>query len=481
MLAQLGGPAAIFVAALMILSFVGAETNMGGGTQDRVVLGVRFLTPHPPIVISDDFNFTAANGVRRGSGSPADPYVISGWDIDASNAPGIRVGYTNASFRIDNVSVHSGGENYSGLVLTRIPYYVPVPGGFGYGPMRGRVTVENTTITDVATGIAAGIPTNATFQFNSISQVHTVGIDVSGALTYIDLSLLISRNRVTQIPSSASALSLYQVQDVTVVGNEFGPSGGGGIVITYATVVRIYHNNLYRIASDAGWNSNTGNDVRWDNGYPSGGNYWSDMGGLDQCQSATQKECSRPDGIWDTAYAKIGGYGGSDRFPLVGAFPDLDLPTISGAPVTSAEPNSPISVSVDLISSHPPTSLVLWYRPVGSTTFESADLNSMGGASYRGVIPAQARTGTLLYFILARDNASGQSRAPQSGVYEVDIKGGFLGGITDSSTLVALLSGVAVLAGALVALVIWRRRRSGRRETPEDMSPREKKEPPENP
>ena len=38
-------------------------------------------TPHDPIVISGDSDFTAQNGVTGGSGSSTDPYVISGWEI----------------------------------------------------------------------------------------------------------------------------------------------------------------------------------------------------------------------------------------------------------------------------------------------------------------------------------------------------------------------------------------------------------------
>ena len=38
------------------------------------------LTPHAPILIDGNANFTAGNGVVSGNGTAVDPYVITGWD-----------------------------------------------------------------------------------------------------------------------------------------------------------------------------------------------------------------------------------------------------------------------------------------------------------------------------------------------------------------------------------------------------------------
>jgi len=48
-------------------------------------------TPHAPILIIGDANFLPANGVTGGSGTWNDPYVIEGWDINASTAHGIEI------------------------------------------------------------------------------------------------------------------------------------------------------------------------------------------------------------------------------------------------------------------------------------------------------------------------------------------------------------------------------------------------------
>lgn len=74
-------------------------------------------TPHEPIYITGNKDFTAENGVTRGSGTATDPYIIEGWEIDASQAdpfvePGaIRVKGTNLHFIIKDCKIHNGKNN----------------------------------------------------------------------------------------------------------------------------------------------------------------------------------------------------------------------------------------------------------------------------------------------------------------------------------------------------------------------------------
>ncbi len=65
------------------------------------------LTPHNAIVIEGNANFTTANGVRSGSGSESDPYIISGWDINP-NGPVtcIQISNTTAYFTIEGCVIH---------------------------------------------------------------------------------------------------------------------------------------------------------------------------------------------------------------------------------------------------------------------------------------------------------------------------------------------------------------------------------------
>ncbi|KPV62930.1 MAG: Periplasmic copper-binding protein (NosD) [Candidatus Bathyarchaeota archaeon BA2] len=75
---------------------------------------------------------------------------------------------------------------------------------------------------------------------------------------------------------------------------------------------KIYHNDFIDNTSP-GFVIGENNNV-WDDGYPSGGNYWSDYTGVD----------ADGDGIGDTAYA-AGGI--IDRYPLMSPTSGLEIPT----------------------------------------------------------------------------------------------------------------------------------------------------------
>jgi len=76
----------------------------------------------------------------------------------------------------------------------------------------------------------------------------------------------------------------------------------------------IYHNNIIDNTNQA---SDDSSNNYWDNGYPSGGNYWSDYGGMDNYKGPNQ-DIPGSDGIGDTAYTNIwGGAGAQDNYPLL--------------------------------------------------------------------------------------------------------------------------------------------------------------------
>ena len=74
----------------------------------------------------------------------------------------------------------------------------------------------------------------------------------------------------------------------------------------------IYHNDLIRNNRNARDKDGINN---WDNGYPSGGNYWDDYMGKDDYSGVNQNE-SGPDGIGDTPY-NISDGNNQDQYPLM--------------------------------------------------------------------------------------------------------------------------------------------------------------------
>lgn len=81
---------------------------------------VSAYTKHNPILIDGNGGFTTANGVTGGSGIPSDPYIIEGWEIDASTTHAIKIRNTDAHFIIRNSYLHSGWHSYSGVFLLHV-------------------------------------------------------------------------------------------------------------------------------------------------------------------------------------------------------------------------------------------------------------------------------------------------------------------------------------------------------------------------
>jgi len=84
-----------------------------------------------------------------------------------------------------------------------------------------------------------------------------------------------------------------------------------GIVFEQSSGSRIFHNsfvnNTYQVSSSSSMNT-------WDDGYPSGGNHWSDYTGVDFYSGPYQNETGA-DGIGDTPYTID--VGNNDRYPLM--------------------------------------------------------------------------------------------------------------------------------------------------------------------
>lgn len=59
-------------------------------------------TPHDPIIIQSDDDFTTENGVTAGNGTADDPYIIEGWEINSPSDTAIVVTNTRSHFIVRN-------------------------------------------------------------------------------------------------------------------------------------------------------------------------------------------------------------------------------------------------------------------------------------------------------------------------------------------------------------------------------------------
>lgn len=127
-------------------------------------------------------------------------------------------------------------------------------------------------------------------------------------LWYYSSKNSIYRNNITN--NAQYGIFLEHSSNNSIYGNNI-MNNGCGIDLFRSSGNRIFHNNFI-------------NNVRqvcsyesvnvWDDGYPSGGNYWSDYVGVDE-KSGPRQDKPGSDGIGDTSY--VIDYHNVDRYPLM--------------------------------------------------------------------------------------------------------------------------------------------------------------------
>lgn len=135
-------------------------------------------------------------------------------------------------------------------------------------------------------------------------------ISGSGEAIYLQNSEYVTVSNNTLVSNKGEGVRSWICNNVTVYGNNISDNGLG-IRLFDPSHFLIYHNNLTNNTIQAiDWDAN-----KWDNDYPSGGNYWSNYTGVDDCSGPNQDVCPDPDGIGDTPY--IIDADSQDRYPLM--------------------------------------------------------------------------------------------------------------------------------------------------------------------
>lgn len=281
------------------------------------------LTPHDRILVDGDAGFTPENGIVAGSGTPQDPYVVAGWDIDASTGDGVLVRNTNAPFVIRDVRVHSGRlkPDYPqgrGIVLEsvsngRVENATLSENWIGLDASGSRdVTLRGNRFEDDDVGISYSLMTDFLVSGNVMDRVE-YGIQGASAATIVrnringtDGGLLAFDLRGTvasnEIASAFIGIELIGAETNAVVFRNNLSRNWIGMRVWERTIVKVFHNNFLYNRIAAIDDEDRMFQEAWDDGYPSGGNFWTDYAGVDRCSGVFQDVCPDPDGIGDTPY-----------------------------------------------------------------------------------------------------------------------------------------------------------------------------------
>ncbi|MFH0815870.1 MAG: NosD domain-containing protein [Methanobacteriota archaeon] len=275
-----------------------------------------------------------AHGVSGGSGNASNPWIIENWEING-NGYGycIYIGNTTNNFVIRNLYLHDayGTDNWPWFFDVGLTFYGVQNGkidnnslssnsyGIHFLYSNSNKIANNTFLNNyidihidesngniinnnVASSISLSGSDSNTISYNSVSGNGAIGIAVYYSNGNIISDNIVTNNNVgISIDSSSNIVFNNNVSNNDIDIYVYESSSGN----------TIYHNNF---TSNQAYGYGTN---QWDNGYPSGGNYWGDYSGVDYCRGFDQ---SIPgcDGIGDTPYLNIlGGAGARDRYPIM--------------------------------------------------------------------------------------------------------------------------------------------------------------------
>jgi parallel beta-helix repeat protein len=196
------------------------------------------------------------------------------------------------------------------------------------------VTIRNIDIK----GFESGILLDTYSTYNNIIG-NTVESNVYGVncWTYADNNTIIGNNIKE---NSLAGAWLAGSSNDTVTENNIA-ANGLGINLQSSSNDSVYHNNFVDNPTQT---SIYDSPSRWDNGYPSGGNYWSDYVGSDNCSGPYQNQPGK-DGIGDTPYNISDN--DVDRYPLMKAWINIAVQNVSPSKTVLGQgQNVTITVSV---------------------------------------------------------------------------------------------------------------------------------------
>ncbi|UCE37349.1 MAG: fibronectin type III domain-containing protein [Thermoplasmata archaeon] len=277
-------------------------------------------TPHGPISIDGDTDFAtqASNEGWPGDGTAGNPYIIENYEIN-STFIGIHIVNVNVHFKIRNCYFHECDPDAIAFRNT----------------LNG--VIENNLLVNNNEGMQIWQSGYITISNNSISQHSSVGIwvpDCSSVIIYNN-SVNTSHWGIAVATSDLCTISYNKIysnrqygicligsaNQNTIMYNYISNNTEYGIILEDSDINIVHHNDLidnngandsYDPAHIQAYDNRSTNE--WDDGYPSGGNYWSDYDGTDLNSSPTQ-DVPPPDGMGDTPYIIDGN--SRDNYPLM--------------------------------------------------------------------------------------------------------------------------------------------------------------------
>jgi parallel beta-helix repeat protein len=218
----------------------------------------------------------------------------------------------------------------------------------GIGVERGNIIIDGAGFTVEGTGATIGIylygMANVTIKNVNVKRYY------GGICVHYSSNNTIIGNNIT---NNDSGIWLYYSSNNNVSGNNIASNTNNGIYLLGSSNNTIYHNNFINNTQQVyGASTNA-----WDDGYPSGGNYWSSYTGVD----------SDHDGIGDGWYEIDAD--NIDHYPLMGMFSSFNTSYGYAVDFVSNSSISNFSFNLSPIEVYPPEA-ILTFNLSGETGTE---------------------------------------------------------------------------------------------------------------
>jgi len=177
------------------------------------------------------------------------------------------------------------------------------------------VTISTTTIADNSAAIWLSDSSNNSIQGNNITTNVLEGIYL---LSSSDNS--ISGNNITA--NTFDGIYLFSSSNNSISENNI-INNGWGVTFYYSSDNKIFHNNFINNTNQVEINESY--NSTWDNGYPSGGNYWNNYTGVDYFSGPSQNEPGS-DGIGDTPH--VIDANNADNYPLMNPWTNIAITNV---------------------------------------------------------------------------------------------------------------------------------------------------------
>jgi parallel beta-helix repeat protein len=321
---------------LLLVAVFGVVSNVPVVKGDSGTIYIRadgsIDPPDAPISTVDNVTYTFTGNVNDALVVQRSNIVIDGnghtvQGTGAQYSAGISLyGKTNVTIKSMKIRAFSWGIDLDGssnntIVANTITEY-------GWDGMRFFESTNNTVtgnvITDHDTGISFQRCSKNTVSRNYITD-NKLGIELYDPSNNNTISgNIIANNSAGTYGGGILLHGSYN----TIFGNNITNNYCGiglDVVYTWASDNFIYHNNFLNNTDQVNFG---GSLNTWDDGYPSGGNYWSDYTGVDEFRGPYQNETSN-DGIGDMPY--VINENNTDHYPLMQPLPVL-APPVPSAP-----------------------------------------------------------------------------------------------------------------------------------------------------